>query len=112
MDILQQEEGDVLVLSPGGRLDGTTAPEFETVLLGRIGEGRTRAVIDFGRLDYISSAGLRVLLMAAKRMRQTDGRLVLCAVKAHILEVFEISGFLSIFTVETNRDAAVAAAAA
>jgi len=108
MDILEQERGDALILCPSGRLDGTTAPEFETVLLGRIGDGRTRLVIDFGDLDYISSAGLRILLMAAKRIKQSEGRMVLCAVKAHILEVFEISGFLSIFAIADGRDEALA----
>jgi len=112
MDIAEQEDGGVLVLSPSGRLDSNTAPVFETVLLGRIGDGHTRLVLDFGQLDYISSAGLRVLLMAAKRLKQTDGRLALCAVKAHIVEVFEISGFLSIFTVAGSRGEALAKVAA
>jgi len=112
MDIPEQEVGGVLVLAPSGRLDSNTAPDFEALLMGRLGAGVSRLVIDFATLDYISSAGLRVLLMAAKRLKQGGGHLVLCNVKAHILEVFEISGFLAIFTIAGNRDDALAQAAA
>lgn len=111
MDIAVHDEGEVLVLVPAGRLDSGSAAAFEEVLLGPIDAGRTRLVIDLGDLEYISSAGLRVLLMAAKRLRQADGRLALCAVRDHIVDVFEISGFLSIFTVTAGRDEALATVA-
>lgn len=103
MDILEQEHDDVLVLAPVGRLDSSTAGVFEQTVLGHVDGGRARLVIDFDQLEYISSAGLRVLLMAAKRLRQSGGRLALCAVRPQIQEVFEISGFLSIFTVSDNQ---------
>jgi anti-sigma B factor antagonist len=63
-------------------------------------------VIDGEKLDYISSTGLRVLLVAAKRLKAVDGRIVLSSLKPHILEVFEIAGFKSIFPIYGNVDQA------
>ena len=67
-----------------------------------------RFVVDFSQLAYISSAGLRVLLMAAKRVKTENGALILCGMQDHIQEVFEISGFLQILTVAGTRQEAEA----
>ncbi|MBF0306918.1 MAG: STAS domain-containing protein [Alphaproteobacteria bacterium] len=107
MTIEIERAGEVLVLSPVGRLDSNNAGEAEKTILGKIAEGEMKIVFDFGRLDYISSAGLRVMLMAAKRLKQGGGKMVLCAMRDHIREVFEISGFLSILTVCPTRDEAL-----
>ena len=67
-------------------------------------------VIDFEATEYISSAGLRVLLMAAKKMKSTDGKLILCSMSEHVKEVFDIAGFTPIFNIETSREAAITVA--
>lgn len=108
MSIETERAGGALVLIPVGRLDSNNAGEAEQIVLGHIAGGETRIVLDFGRLDYISSAGLRVMLMAAKRLKQANGKMVLCSMQDHIREVFEISGFLSILTVCAGRDEALA----
>lgn len=102
MQVTDETLGDVLVVRPEGRLDSNTSPTFEKHLLERL-DGASRLIVDFDALDYISSAGLRVLLMAAKRSRQTGGRLAICNLKEPIREVFEISGFMSILTVCADR---------
>ena len=63
-------------------------------------------MIDGGTLDYISSTGLRVLLVAAKRLKAVEGKIVLSSLKPHILEVFEIAGFKSIFPIYATADQA------
>ena len=68
--------------------------------------GERRLVIDFEKLDYVSSTGLRVLLVAAKRLKSADGKIVLSSLKPHILEVFEIAGFKSIFPIYGSTDQA------
>ena len=65
-------------------------------------------VLDFAALDYISSAGLRLVLVLAKRLKQERGRLVLCAMQPHVHEVFDISGFLAILDVQATRQEALA----
>lgn len=109
MNIGEEQRGDVILLAPEGRLDSNTAPALETRLMERIKNGGTRLVVDFSQLDYISSAGLRVLLMAAKRLKAAKGSLALCSMKEHIYKVFKISGFLPILTVVDDTDAAISA---
>ncbi|MFP4154480.1 MAG: STAS domain-containing protein [Halothiobacillaceae bacterium] len=98
MQIQDELNDDILVVRPEGRLDSNTAPDFEQYLLGKL-EEQPRVVIDFTGVDYVSSAGLRVLLMGAKRVRQGQGRLALCGLQDTIRQVFEISGFLTILEV-------------
>ncbi|MCP4088692.1 MAG: STAS domain-containing protein [Gammaproteobacteria bacterium] len=112
MNIGEQKMGDVTVLSPERRLDSNTAEFFEKLILGKIDEGNSKLIIDFSALDYISSAGLRVLLMAAKRIKAEQGGMALCGLKAHIREVFEISGFLPILTIVDDIDSAMASVGA
>jgi stage II sporulation protein AA (anti-sigma F factor antagonist) len=111
MAIAIERSGDVLVLLPQGRLDSNNAAAVETEILGHVSGGENRLVLDFSGLEYISSAGLRVVLVVAKRLKQAGGTLVLCALPAHIREVFEISGFLSILQATDTRAEALAAAA-
>jgi len=112
MAIAIERSGDVVVLLPQGRLDSNNAAQAEGEILAHVAAGANRLVIDFSGLDYISSAGLRVILVVAKRLKQAGGALVLCRLPAHIREVFEISGFLSILTATDTREEAIAAVAA
>jgi len=91
--------------SVGGRVDSANAASFEKELLGLFDTPPTRILLDLSALDYISSAGLRVVLMAAKRAKQTQGRLVLCGMQPHVREVFEISGFVKILEIVADRAA-------
>ncbi len=109
MEIGESKEGAVFVLAPTGRLDSANARSFEERVLAALEQGESALLIDFGNLDYISSAGLRVLLMGAKRLQQSGGTIALCTLSPSIREVFEISGFLTIFAVHDDRAAALAA---
>ena len=107
MEIKESQKNDVTLIALAGRLDSSTSAQFEQFILTKVG-GQPRLVVDFSELDYISSAGLRVLLLAAKKVKQGNGRLILCALKEHIREVFEISGFLSILDIRANEADALA----
>lgn len=111
MDISEQTHENALVLAPAGRLDSNTSEIFERQLMARVDAGNTRLVVDFAGLEYISSAGLRVLLMLAKRLKSEGGRFALCRLRAPIREVLEISGFIPLLTVVDDLDAALAAVA-
>jgi anti-anti-sigma factor len=88
MNVSEQTKNDVMLLGPQGRLDGNTSVDFEQLVMARIAAGSKRLVIDFSDLDYVSSAGLRVLLMTAKRLKADSGKLALCGLKEPIREVF------------------------
>jgi anti-anti-sigma factor len=112
MTINEAREGTVVVVAPDGRVDSTTSGALDAHLLQLAKAGDDRVVVDFSGVDYISSAGLRVMLTLAKRMRERGGKLALCGLGDAVRQVFELAGFLPLFAVEGTRDAAVRRAAA
>ena len=112
MDITEEQSGGVTVLKPAGRIDSGTAGAFEARLIKALGNGPNRVVVDMAQLAYISSAGLRALLVAAKKARPAGGRIALAAMAPPIREVFDLSGFSSLFEIYPDGPAAVAALAA
>ena len=107
MNVTFESVGSAHVIDLFGRLDSANASAVEQQLLGKLAEGSGGVVIDFSRLDYISSAGLRIVLVVAKRMKQAGRRLVLTGFQPNIKDVFEISGFLNILDVAATRADAV-----
>src|SRR5262245_14578632 len=99
MEISERKVGDVCVVALNGRLDSGTSESLAQQLHQILDGGVRRLVIDGEKLDYVSSTGLRVLLVAAKRLKAVDGKIALSSLKPHILEVFEIAGFKSIFPI-------------
>ncbi len=99
MQISVKTTNEVKVLAFEGKLDTETSPDAQQQLIRLIEEGENRFLVNFEKLDYISSAGLRVLLAAAKQLKGTDGELRICSLNEVVREVFEISGFTTIFKV-------------
>ena len=98
MTINKKQEGTTLEIAVEGRLDTTTAPQLEAELKHSI-DGITTLTMDFENLEYISSAGLRVLLSAQKVMNK-QGSMVIRHVNETISEIFEVTGFVDILTIE------------
>ena len=98
LNITKTIEDGKAVFSLEGRLDTVTAPDFERELGGSY-EGTRELTIDFGGLDYISSAGLRVLLVAQKTMNR-QGEMKITGVNDTIMEIFEVTGFSDFLTIE------------
>lgn len=107
MNVTFESIGSATVIDLFGRLDSANAATVEAELLARLAAEAGGVVIDFTRLDYISSAGLRIVLVIAKRMKQGSRRLVLTGFQPNIKDVFEISGFLNILDVASSRADAV-----
>ena len=98
MTINKTQNGEELILSVEGRLDTTTAPQLDSEIKNNI-EGIKTLILDFEKLEYISSAGLRVLLSAQKTMNK-QGKMILKNINDTVREVFDITGFLDILTIE------------
>ena len=98
MTINRKKDGTVLTLAVEGRLDTITAPELEAAL-GEELDGVEELIFDFSALEYISSAGLRVLLSAQKQMNG-QGTMKVTGVGEVIMEIFEVTGFSDILTIE------------
>lgn len=99
MDITTRTRNDVTIVAFAGNLDSATAPLAQQALDGILASGGRKIVVDFTGLDYISSAGLRVLLGAAKRLGGGAGGLRLFGLNETVGEVFQISGFSTILAV-------------
>ncbi len=108
MELHEIHQGPVLIIAPQGRLDSGSAPHFEKQLMERLADC-THLVLDFSALDFLSSAGLRVLVKAVKQIDRDEGRLILCHVSPPIHEVLEISGFLGLLEVVDTRAQALEA---
>ena len=98
MTITANREGSLLTLTLEGRLDTTTAPQLEAELKDSL-EGVEDLTFDFENLAYISSAGLRVLLSTQKRMNR-QGEMKITHVNEDIMEIFDVTGFSDILTIE------------
>jgi anti-anti-sigma factor len=106
MNIKTRTERDVTVVALVGSLDSNTSPEAQQALDAILAGGGKKIVVDFTALDYISSAGLRVLLGAAKKLSGADAALRLFGLNETVREVFQISGFSTILAVSaTEADA-------
>ncbi len=108
MNLEQERRDDILILRPRGRLDSSSSPELERVVTEQLETGTQRVVFDFSALDYISSAGLRVVLLAGKKLRSSKGKLVLVGLSDMVREVFDMSGFLTLFAVTNTLDEGLA----
>lgn len=104
MDIQQVKKNDILIIRLNGRLDSNSSQDFEQLLLSLIESGNKKISLDFGRLEYISSAGLRALLVAQKKIKNISGGLSLFSLNENILEIFETSGFSSLFEIYKNEN--------
>ena len=109
MSILSSKKAGVLIVMPDIRLDTQTAPATDQLIVEAIAQGETRILVDFAKTNYISSAGLRVLLKATKQLKQAGGAFGLCNASEQIREVLDISGFATIMTCYTSLDEALQA---
>ena len=99
MEIKVSQLNDYTVVSIHGRVDTMTAGDFENKIMEILDGGVKNLLLDCSNLAYISSSGLRVFLVAQKKMMATGGTLKLCCLKPEIKEIFDISGFSSIFSI-------------
>ena len=101
--------GNVTVMEVTGRLDAVTSPAFEKEVIAFFSNPAQGLVLDLGQVDYISSAGLRVLLLGAKKAKESTGGLVLSGLRNQVMEVFRISGLTSLLAILPNEAEALAA---
>lgn len=102
MQLKINDTSGVKTIAVSGRLDTTTYSELETELNQLFDAGAHRMILDCTDMDYVSSSGLRVFLTILKKIKSVGGKLVLCGLQPSIHNVFEISGFLSIFVLTSN----------
>jgi anti-sigma B factor antagonist len=109
MNVIEEKQGPTATFKIQGRLDSNTSQGFEKQLFESISNGSRNVVIDFKDLDYISSAGLRVILKATKTLKRENGKVMLCCMQDYVKEVFEIAGFDSFLPIVPTVEEALKA---
>jgi anti-anti-sigma factor len=107
MEITEKHIDDVAVMLVNGRIDTNSAHDFETAVMKMLDTDCKKLIIDCCELNYISSSGLRVFLIALKRISAVGGKLILCGLQTRIQEVFDIAGFSMLFTLATDEEEAL-----
>lgn len=108
MDINQSFQNNRCILSLNGRLDSNASPDLDRKIGEIIQDGCIHLVIDCKKLDYITSAGLRIMIKTAKALKGKSGSLVLCEMADYVREVFEIAGFDKFLPIVSTLDEALA----
>lgn len=107
MDIRHEQDQDIEIFHLEGRFDAHSAPEVEKELRAVLQDNATRLLIDMEGTEYISSAGLRVLLAMAKKLKASGGTVRLCCLQQQVQEVFDIAGFTEIFEIKSSLQEAM-----
>ena len=107
MEITVRDEGDTKVVKLDGKLDTNTTPLAESEINALLEGGTEKLLVNFERISYISSSGLRLLLATAKILKGRGGELTVCSLNEMATEVFEISGFSSIINVFASEQDAL-----
>jgi anti-sigma B factor antagonist len=104
MEIVEQQSGEITIVEISGRMDSITATALDQRLTSLIRAGRARLIIDFKNIIYISSAGFRSLLVAAKLAETTKGTLALCSLSAEVQRLFDLGAFTDLFVIYSSRE--------
>jgi anti-anti-sigma factor len=107
MEIKHEQRGAVEVVAPVGRLDTDSSSDLELAIHDMLGAGSKHFVLDLSKIGYVSSAGLRVLLMLAKQLDGGRGSLRLAGLNPQVKQVFDIAGFSKLFSIYASQDAAL-----
>ena len=109
MDRIKEIKDGIKVCHLRGRLDSNTSQKFENELFRAISHGSNKIIVNFENLDYISSAGLHVILEAHHRILREDGQFILCSMQKHIREIFKATGIDDFVIILDNMDQAIEA---
>ena len=107
MNLKEVTHNKVIIIEIEGRLDTTNFSQLEKKIMDHIDAGKIDILVDCTHMDYVSSSGLRIFLMTLKKITSLNGQFVLCGLQENIQEIFEISGFTSIFKIYDNQQIAL-----
>lgn len=107
MELTEQKTDQGVIIGIIGRLDTTNYAVLEKRLMDLLDSHQDKILVECSKMDYISSSGLRILLMALKKITAMKGKFALCGLQENIHEIFEISGFTSIFEIHPTREDAI-----
>lgn len=107
MNLKETITDKAIIIEIDGRLDTTNFNQLEKKIMDHLDAGKINILVDCSNMDYVSSSGLRIFLMSLKRITTLNGQFVLCGLQENIREIFEISGFTSIFKIYDDQEKAL-----
>lgn len=107
VEVIEETKGDLLILKIKGRLDAISTPSAERGIFAQINQGNHRLLLDFTALNYLSSAGMRMLLSITKKLKALSGKLVLCCVSSQVMDVLKMSGFDHVLEIYSTQEEAI-----
>ena len=106
-DIQERTQGDFTIIELAGKLDASTTPKVQDSLVSLIQGGKKYLVLDFGAVTYLASSGLRMLLLVGRKIKEKEGRLVLCRLDQTMKNTLDLTGFLPNFKIVSTLDEAL-----
>lgn len=107
VNVTQEEQGDILILRVEGRLDATSSPVLDKKVSSFIDNDKCNVVMNFYGVEYLSSAGMRLLLSATKKLKSKDGKMVISGITEPVMEVIKMAGFDRILTIVATEEDAI-----
>jgi anti-sigma B factor antagonist/stage II sporulation protein AA (anti-sigma F factor antagonist) len=107
MELDEETKGDVLIVKIKGRLDAISSPTAERHVFDLINNGANKLILNLGGVDYLSSAGMRMLLSTTKKLKGQSGKFVLCSVTPNVMDVLKISGFDHVLDIVHTQEEAL-----
>ncbi len=104
VDIKEKMQGDILILKMHGKLDAVSSPPTEHQVFDYIHNGQLKLLLDFSGVDYLSSAGMRMLLSITKKLKSLSGKMVLSSVSPNVMDVLKMSGFDHVLEIVKNEE--------
>ena len=105
--VTDEQKGEILVLNVGGRLDAASSPLVEKKVFEFIEAGKHKIVLNFSGVQYLSSAGMRLLLASTKKLKSLEGSIVICCLSDMVMDVIKMAGFDHILNIQSNEDEAL-----
>lgn len=107
IDLKEEKRGGILILRVKGRLDAISSPLAEKKIFDFINNGEIKLILDFEGVNYLSSAGMRMLLSTTKKLKTLSGKLVVCGVNINVMDVLKMSGFDHVLELATDEEEAI-----
>lgn len=107
VDVSEEIKRDVLILKLHGRLDAITSPAVERKVFDYINNGKHKLLLEFSGVEYLSSAGMRMLLSTAKKLKSLNGRLIVCCIVPNVMDVLRMSGFDHVLELSKSEEEAL-----
>lgn len=104
MEVLVEEKGEVIVVKIEGRVDAATSPQLEKKLNSIIDSGYFKLILNFADVDYLSSAGMRLMLAITKKLKSLEGKLVACNMNEEIMEIIKMAGFQNVIEIYPTEE--------